>query len=877
MFKKKEKEVSDKKTLEEIDSDNDQKKSKSKNRKQSKKESQLDKDIIDVNVFPYNTRNNGCIETSESLTVVLNYSTHDLELLNNTEQEDFEDNIIQFLMSLSFPIKYRTTTSKYDLKSFKEVINNQESTDNPEIEEYRQKLTEKMSLLEKSSDIFIRKNYIIISCYKFQEDPKRTMNELMARLRTVLTGINRADIKYRMLNVNECYQLIFNIFNKNSNVSLSELIENGTFDLYCEGLGSVYNFVGEDDDYDISMKSEERAAEEINNNVQYDAGIFEKERIADADIFSNGTISLQECIRPDCFNEKEDYIYMGPNRLCRMFSIATLPRNLNIGYFDELFNQLGIVDLNVYIENIPDSQVIRRITSKYSKIASNITTKAKKGEIIEYDQQAAANDLDSLRQLIQTNSDRMFYSQILVTVWAKDEKELNTKSTLLQDICARKGMLARVLVNDQKNAFITALPTGKILFRENLRNITTGAGTSLFPVGNTELSHKYGVYYGTNLITESPIVYDNFIGQRGSNELSNPMMFICGKPGSGKSVFMKLKIARSCLMNSLNVVIDPEEEYSGLTKKMGGKYIRLRAGEKSGINPFELEVEENDKGEKYIDLYGKMAEIRQMISSFIRNYRGQPLRGTELTGIEEALKVLYTQQRGITKDPESLYTEDDHKMGKVKKKLPILSDLKDELAKNKETAEVAEMMKLITGDSMMSMFDCESDPAIDITNRLIVFSIKQLDEFSQLFAMTNILTWIWAKYSAWKYKDLIKTVSLDEGWVFVKEERKESVDFLNLLVRRGRKYKLSLVIASQNIDEFLRSENGKTVIQMCATKMLFKQDSKVAGEVANYFGISQSCKRYINNFQKGECLMVTESETVLAKIELFDFEEFALT
>jgi len=238
---------------------------------------------------------------------------------------------------------------------------------------------------------------------------------------------------------------------------------------------------------------------------------------------------------------------------------------------------------------------------------------------------------------------------------------------------------------------------------------------------------------------------------------------------------------------------------------------------------------------------------------------------------------LYTHERNITKDPDSLYEDNPTSVGRQKKKLPILSDLKEELSKHKETEEVAEMMKLITGDSMMAMFDCESDPRVDITNRLIVFSIKQLDEFSQLFAMTNILTWIWAKYSAWKYKNLFKTVSLDEGWVFVKEERKESVEFLNLLSRRGRKYKLSLVIASQNIDEFLRSENGRTVIQMCATKILFKQDAKVAEEVAEFFGLSQNCKRYINNFQKGECLMVTESETVIAKIELFDFEEFALT
>ncbi|WP_160289235.1 VirB4 family type IV secretion system protein [Clostridium argentinense] len=848
-------------------------KDKKKNKKKNIKNDYILKEIMGIkNIFPYNSSGNACIETYDGFSIIITYSTKDIELLTHAEQTVFEDSIISFLMSLNFPIKYKTTTTKYDLKDFKECIN-AEKTNNEVIEEYRSNLTNKMEELEANKLTYIRKNYLSVSCSKFPDDKKRTMRELSARLRTVLTGIGNADIKYRILTVNEVYQLFYDSFNKNSNLSIQDLIQNGSFDLYSEGIGTVYNIHSEEEN--ITLEEKPIIQEE---GLEFDDDIIDIERIADSDVFENGTISLLDIIKPDVFEEKKDHIFLGSDRLCRMFSISSLPRNLNIGFFNEFFSQLGVVDFNIYIENIPDGQIIRKLSSRYSKIYSNIAIKRKNNEIPDYDQELAAKDLDNLRELIQTNSDRMFYCQILFTIWAKNELELSEKSSLFQDICARKGLLTRALIFDQKNAFINTLPINRMPFKENLRNINTGAGTSLFPIGNTELSHKYGLYYGTNLITNSPIVYDNFIGQRGSAELTNPMIFIVGKPGSGKSVLEKIKISRSRLANQLNVILDPEGEYRNLINKLGGKYITLKSGEKSGINPFDLEVELNDKGEMFIDLYGKMAEIRQMISLFIKHYRGEPLRGKELTGLESALKKLYTIDRGITKDPKSLYEDSSTGMGSIKKQLPILSNLRDELNENEDTKEIAEIMKLITGDSMMAMFDCQSDPEIDIKNPLIAFNLKQLDDFTQYFAMTNILTWIWSKYSNWQYKDLFKTVSIDEGWVFARPDRAESVEFLNQLSRRGRKYKLSLVIASQNIEEFLSTPNGKTIIQLCATKFILKQDPNVAEKIVEFFGLSSNCRGYISNFQKGEALLITESDVTLMKVELFDFEHhFALT
>lgn len=801
------------------------------------------------------------IETTNEFSVIVSLSTLDYEILNNDEQTAFEDSLISLMMSLNFPIKFKTTTKKFNLTDFKNLLNSTKLTEETQIQ-YREKLIKKAEEIEQSKDIYIRQNYLVISALKINNDKERTLRELNSRFQTVMNALLSANIKAKVITKLEAYQLFYDIFNKYSNLQILDTLENGSYDLYSQGVGILYK----PDDIN----------EQIDKNL-LEIGTKEEEMLKDEDIFINGTVSIKSMIKPDIFDVQDDYIKLGRNRYCRIYTFENLPRFLNVGYLNELLT-LGMVDITTYIENIPDGLVIKTITQKYSKIKSQVDLKQSKGAIVDYDQLLAAQDLDKLRELIQTNSDRMFYIQNLITLWAETKDELDYKSNLLEDICARKGIKSRVLVKDQKAGFISTLPLGRNTYKENLRNITTGAAVSFFPIGNTELCHKYGIYFGKNLITNSPISYDQFLGQRNlanSNELTNPHMFICGKAGSGKSVTEKVTTARKRSAGHWIIILDPEKEYEKLCKKLGGKYITIKVGQKSGINPFEVEIEEDERGRKYVDLYAKMAEIRSMLNSFAVIYRGKQLEGTELTSFERAFHKLFTD-RGINRDPNSLYEDNPYGVGKIKKKLPTLSDLKNELAKDEYTKDFAELMNLITGEGSMALFDCETDPKMNIENNpLIGINLKELDEFTQHFAMKSILTWIWGTFSNYKYKNYDKDVVVDEGWIFAKMREGE---YLEHIARRGRKYKISLTIATQMIEEFLNNPSGEAIIKQCATKFIMKQDPSVAGQIVEFFHLSNSAKTLITGFDKGQGLLITEREQVLMQIELFDFEkDFALT
>lgn len=584
--------------------------------------------------------------------------------------------------------------------------------------------------------------------------------------------------------------------------------------------------------------------------------------------------SIIEPIIPDVLDIQKDYIYLGPKKHVRCYVISVFPNHMNIGYLNELF-EIDDINISTYIENVPDSDVIRRITGKLTVYQSNMILKQKRGEVIDYAMRQAVDDLDSLREDVQTNKDRMSYVQVMVSIYARTVEELDNKTDIFNDICARKGMKPRILVYDQLKSFINTLPYNNVKITENMRNMTTGGLACLIPTGNTELSHKNGIFLGENVLTSSPIFYDNFIGPPA---LTNPHMAVFGMAGAGKSVTLKVIAARGVASGEWVIVLDPEAEYQNLIKHLGGQYIEIKSGENSGINPFEIDVED-DGTTKTVNIYGKVSEIREMLSMFCEKFRGRPLHGQEITAVEEVVKELYAK-RGITKSVDSLFTEVRNQVdgkfftGKVKKDMPTLSELREELGKIPYTQELADLMKIITAGGSLALFD--GPTKIDFEKKIIGINLKYLtDDFMKFFATVNILSWVWSKFSNWKYKQFKKRVIVDEGWLFAKYER--AANFLEEIARRGRKYKICLVIASQMINEFLATDSGKAVIHQCATKLIMKQDPSVAREVTDFFVLSSRCAELVSMFSQGQGLLLTETDLVVMKVITFDFEKQYVT
>jgi len=589
--------------------------------------------------------------------------------------------------------------------------------------------------------------------------------------------------------------------------------------------------------------------------------------------FETGGRDIHSLYIPDALEETRDMLYLGPGRYARIYAVSVYPRDVYVGWLDDLFSA-GEIDLSVMVESIPDSVVIKKLNEQVVKTSAMYAVQERRGNILQLPQlREMLEDLEAERAAIQTNRDKMFYVTVFIAVYGKTPEELEARSSDISDILARKATQMRCLSFRQAEALKNVLPINSRPLRGFRRNVTTGGLISFFPIANPDLSHPSGIYLGRNLFTGAPVFLDSFIGPPW---LNNQHITVFGIPGAGKSVCIKTILNKSVLRGTYAAILDREGEYRKMvTELLGGQHITIRQGVPAGINPLDIEPDTDESGNReHVPIMDKVAEIRALLGTIAQNFMGRSLTALEVVAIEQAVPEIYAE-KGIDTRVDSLYTSggvqlDDgsYVIGGAKKTMPTLSDLQRVLASKSNTAELAEVLTPFLKGGSMGFFDCEN--TVDPKSQVICFDLSMItDEFTKLYSSFVLLTWIWQKFVQ-KNRERRKIVAVDEAWTFVKY--KDSAEFLETLARRGRKHKACLLIGSQFIDEFLSSEQGRAVINSADTSILMRQNPAVVDQVVEYFHLAGGARDLLSTFQPGEAVLSLNRNVTGIKVEPIPYE-----
>ena len=126
---------------------------------------------------------------------------------------------------------------------------------------------------------------------------------------------------------------------------------------------------------------------------------------------------------------------------------------------------------------------------------------------------------------------------------------------------------------------------------------------------------------------------------------------------------------------------------------------------------------------------------------------------------------------------------------------------------------------------------------IDIRNRMIVFSIRDLEDELRPVAMYIILNFIWNLVRAELKK---RVMIIDEAWWMMKY--KDGASFLFGLVKRARKYFLGISTITQDVEDFLNSAYGRPIITNSSLQILLKQSPAMIEGVAKTFNLTEAEK-----------------------------------
>lgn len=599
---------------------------------------------------------------------------------------------------------------------------------------------------------------------------------------------------------------------------------------------------------------------EKNNDKNIEEDIFKK------------VPKLIELLVPDCIQENRDQIILGEQRYSRCFVLSTYPSRSYIGWLDRIFNKIGDINLSMIIQTSSSDEVIKQLTKKVTILESEFQTYESKGNIEILSPLAKMkNDYEQIRQQVQMKEDRLFYITILLRINAKSIEELNCKTDILKSEFAKISAKVRTLNFRQMEALKANLPLNCSEIYDYERNIVAEGLATMFPISNSNAeSSPDGVLIGRNYFTGLPVYLDTF-----SKELANPHMAILGESGAGKSVAMDIIGSRSVVtLNRQLAILDNEGEYRKRIESLGGRIIKIKQGMPSGINLFDIDIEENEDGKEVVDIWGKVAEIRAILSGIMKNYMNRNLNGREIADIEAAVIDTY-KEKGITRDKESLFQREAGKiegkitLNKLKKKMPTLSDFQRILATKENSKDLSEILKGFLKGKTLGIFDCTSN--INLNEQLLDFDLSEInDEVTKFYACLVITTWITEKYMKNTNNYNKKAIHIDEAWTLIKYE--ETANFMEVLARKARKRGVSLVIATQSPDELVNSAQGRAILNNCDTTLLMKQSPMSVDKIIEHFKLAEGTREFLLRCSPGEALLNRGGTVSAIKIQMLDKE-----
>jgi conjugal transfer ATP-binding protein TraC len=560
-------------------------------------------------------------------------------------------------------------------------------------------------------------------------------------------------------------------------------------------------------------------------------------------MIEKGMTSLVDLIAPSSVEVDFKYIRVG-EKFLRSFFVVGYPRYVSPGWLQPLIDFDHQMDIAMFIYPASSPDILSDLKRKIAEMEATISSEVEAGQIVDPKVSAALEDALALQEELAKGVERFFQFGLYITLSAPSLGELEEASKSLISTLAGILVLAKTATLQMEDGFKTTLPYGQDRLYLT-RNMDTTSLASTFPFISATLTQDKGVMYGVNEQNGSLIIFDRF-------SLENANEVILGKSGAGKSYLLKLEIMRQFVFGTEVIVVDPEGEYGKIAAFLGGEEVAFTHASPIKINPFDLsglyEEGENELGLKILSLH-----------ALLRIIMGN-LNPAQDAMLDRALVETY-RQKGITTDPSTQKLEP-----------PLMEDLYKTLLGTEDPVarELALHLEKFIKGSLAGIFNQQSN--FDIKNPFTVFSIKNLEEELRPVAMHVILDFVWTKIRKTLKKRLLV---LDEAWYMMKYE--DSASFVYSIAKRARKYYLGLTTATQDVEDFMKTDYGKAILSNSSIQILLKQGPSEVDLIAKTFYLSEGEKGLLLSADVGEGLFFAGQNHVAIKAVAAPFEHEIIT
>ena len=529
------------------------------------------------------------------------------------------------------------------------------------------------------------------------------------------------------------------------------------------------------------------------------------------------------------------------------------------------------VTLRIYnrlVDSIEQRKIIQNATRK-NKLKSG-------GNDVNDTIEAEGNlrDVASLISNLRMNKEPLLHCSVFIELKAKSKAKLRELQTDIAMELTRSKIDVDRLTLRQKEGFSSVNPLGSNQFGSMYERVLPASSVAnLFPFNFSGKTDPNGFYigrdkYGTNILVD----FD-----RRTEDKTNSNILILGNSGQGKSYLMKLLLTNIRESGKKIIILDPEAEYEDLTNSLGGCYIDFMTG-RYKINPLEPKAWNDGQSEAdkdAPDAFNKVTRLSQHIAflkDFFRAYKD--FTDKQLDTLEIMLMKLYARF-GITDSTD--YSK------KKPTDFPLMSDLYA-LCEEEYNAYDRKLKPIYTEQTLQEIclgihsmcVGSESKYFNGHTNitddMFLCFGVKGLLDTNKRLKdamLFNILP-----YMSNKLLGEGNTVApIDELYLFL--SNLTAIEYIRNAMKRVRKKESAVILASQNIDDFLITsikEFTKPLFSIPSNHFLFYPGNINPKNFEDALMIEPNEYDLIKFGEKGTCLFRCGNERYLLVVKAPEYK-----
>ena len=577
-----------------------------------------------------------------------------------------------------------------------------------------------------------------------------------------------------------------------------------------------------------------------------------------------------DCILPGTIKFLSDHYILGDNYCCVWVIREYPPSTEEQAILSQLADRSGVT-LRIYhrlVEAVEQRKIIQNATRR-NRLKSG-------GNDVNETIEAEGNLQDVIELLanLRKNKEPLLHTSVFMELRARSMDALKElQSEIAMELTRSKISVDRLTLR-QKEGFLSVLPVGANQFGAQYERVLPASSVAnMYPFNFSGKTDPQGLYigrdkYGTNILVD----FD-----RRAEDKTTSCILILGNSGQGKSYLMKLLLTNLREAGKRLICLDAEAEYEELTENLGGCYIDFMSGEYT-INCLEPKAwtDGTDLADPTApEAFRRVTRLSQHVAflkDFFRSYKD--FTDAQIDTIEILLMKLYARF-GI--DDTTDYSQ------KKPEDFPILSDFYklceeefmtyDKQRKYLYTEELLQEVCLGIHSMCVGAESKYFNGHTNITDdAFLCFGVKGLMDTNRRLKdamLFNILSYM-SNELLGKGNTM---ASIDELYLFL--TNMTAIEYIRNAAKRARKKESGLLLASQNIEDFLIpsiKEFTKPLFSIPTHQFLFNAGQINPKEYMDALQVEPSEFELIKYPERGTCLYRCGNERYLLQVIAPDYK-----